>query len=75
MILEICVEVRSTMTEDQYRAIEDLLARPLGRFKGWPDHYVFTLEPEHFHREKPLTDYLRRQRLPYDCTRTTRWEP
>ena len=70
---EVTVEVFGQLTTPQFRHIEGLLDRLLGRHKGWADHYVFG--PMTAATADTICTYLRGIPVPHDCETTVRWTP
>jgi len=62
-LLERTVDIHSVLTEAQFLDVHRLLDQLPGRFKAWPDRYLFDLtdapEPER------VLAYLREHQLPH----------
>ncbi|MGA2162923.1 MAG: hypothetical protein ABSH36_00460 [Solirubrobacteraceae bacterium] len=67
-----CIQVMQMLTETQFRAIEGILDEPLGRFKGWADHFVFS--PHSPPVAQALREYLCAQGLPHTSECEEAWE-
>jgi len=70
-LLERTVDVHSALSEAQYAEIHRLLGLPPGRFKTWPEGYLFDLT-EMCDVDRVLA-YLREQRLPHTLAEERRW--
>jgi hypothetical protein len=70
-LLERTVDIHSVLTEAQFLDIHRLLDQPPGRFKNWPDRYLFDLtdapEPER------VLAYLREHQLPHIVAEERYW--
>lgn len=67
----IAVEIEDDLTESQFRNVEGMLDRPLGR-RRVRAHYVFTVEAGSPLAET-LCEYLREQGIAHGVARTQRW--
>jgi hypothetical protein len=72
-VTERCVEVLAALTEPQFRRIGVILGEPLGRFKGWSEH--FTFGPDSDAKSAELCAYLRSLPVPHTEEVTRRWPP
>lgn len=70
-LLERTVDIHSALSEAQYAEIHRLLGLPPGRFKTWPEGYLFDLT-EMCDVDRVLA-YLREQRLPHTLAEEWRW--
>jgi hypothetical protein len=55
------IEITQAITEEQFRAIEDILCRAPQRFKSWAEHFCF--DPATPGLAEHLRAYLREQRI------------
>ena len=67
------VEIRQSVTERQFRAIERILGVPPSRFKGWAEKFYF--DPPDPRRAAALLRYLRDQNISHSIERLDTWTP
>ena len=65
------IEVPQSITEAQFRTIEQILGEPPARFKGWAEKFYF--EPTDPRRATALRKYLRDQNIAHSLERTETW--
>jgi hypothetical protein len=67
------VEIPQSITEAQFRAIEQILGEPPARFKEWAEEFHF--EPTDPRRAAALLRYLRDQNISHSIERLEMWAP
>jgi hypothetical protein len=69
--LERTVDIHSVLAEAQYLELHRLLGQPPGRFKAWPNGYLFDLT--HAPGDDRVLAYLREQKLPHTVAEERHW--
>jgi hypothetical protein len=67
------VEIPQSVTEAQFRTIEQILGEPPARFKDWAEKFYF--EPTNPRRATTLRKYLRNHNIAHSLERTETWTP
>jgi hypothetical protein len=67
------IEIPQSITEAQFRTIEQILGEPPARFKDWAEKFYF--EPTNPRRATALRKYLRDQNIAHSLERTETWTP
>lgn len=67
------VEIPQSITEAQFRAIEQILGEPPARFKEWAEKFHF--EPTDPRRAAVLLRYLRDENISHSIERLETWAP